>query len=178
MQGADKLLERIDGTPLIRHMAATCLRASDDVAVTLGPSHDLRRTALAGLKVLQIRVPDPTEGMAASIRTAIAALKDRPALMILPADMPGLRADHLTSLIRAWDGSADRIVRARAGGHPANPVLFGCGHFPILANLRGDRGARDYLATRTADISYVDLPAEAVVDLDTQEDWARWRART
>jgi molybdenum cofactor cytidylyltransferase len=178
MQGADKLLERIAGTPLIRHMAAICLQASDDVAVTLGPDHDLRRTALAGLKVQQIRVPDPAEGMAASIRAAVMALKDRPALMILPADMPGLRASDLDSLIRAWDGSAEQIVRARAGGHPGNPVLFGRGHFPVLANLRGDRGARDYLATRAADITYVDLPPEAGVDLDTPEDWARWRARS
>jgi CTP:molybdopterin cytidylyltransferase MocA len=45
-----------------------------------------------------------------------------------------------------------------------------------LAEVRGDRGGRDLLARHADRLYRLALPGRrAVTDLDTPEDWARWR---
>ena len=56
------------------------------------------------------------------------------------------------------------------------PVLFGRRFFETLANLQGDRGARDVV--KDAAEFLVDVPTKgqsAVIDLDTPEAWDDWR---
>jgi molybdenum cofactor cytidylyltransferase len=56
-------------------------------------------------------------------------------------------------------------------------VLFGRRFFETLTGLTGDRGAREVI--RDAGEFVTDVATEgrgAIVDLDTPEDWAAWRA--
>ncbi|CAN0587772.1 unnamed protein product, partial [Ectocarpus sp. 12 AP-2014] len=89
MRGRDKLLQEVDGQPLIARAAEIALATGAQVVVTLPPPPHPRYAALAGLDVRTIPVPDAGEGMGASIRTGIAALPPAtPAAMILLADLP------------------------------------------------------------------------------------------
>ena len=64
-----------------------------------------------------------------------------------------------------------------ADGTPGHPVLFGRRFFETLAGLRGDRGAREVLREAAEFVTEVPTPGRAaLVDLDTPEDWAAWRA--
>jgi CTP:molybdopterin cytidylyltransferase MocA len=57
--------------------------------------------------------------------------------------------------------------------------LFGRRFFETLAGLTGDRGAREVLREAAEFVTDVPTPGRAaVVDLDTPEDWAAWRAQT
>ncbi|MBL4874651.1 MAG: nucleotidyltransferase family protein [Rhodobacteraceae bacterium] len=180
MRGRDKLLEIVDGQPLLRRAASAALQASvDRVHVVMQPDNTDRDATLEGLDVHRIASPEWQEGMAASIRAGMAGLsQDCDAVIIALADMPEITAAHLDRLTAAYDATEAReICRALASdGTPGLPVLFGRRFFETLASLHGDHGARDVV--KDASEFLVDVPTEgqgAVIDLDTPEAWDLWR---
>ena len=181
MRGADKLLEPVAGEALLHRQARLALATGATVLVTLPPAPGLRARALDGLAVTRVPVPDPGEGMAASIRAGLAAVPDGAAgLMILLADLPELEAQDLTALITAFRGNPARpILRATsATGAPGHPVIFPADLFAELAQVTGDAGARSVVARHRDRLRDLALPGDrAVTDLDTPEAWAAWRAR-
>lgn len=69
MGGRDKLLECIDGEPLLRRAARALLASrADETLAVLRPEDDARRAALEGLDVKIVENPGAAEGMASSIR--------------------------------------------------------------------------------------------------------------
>jgi molybdenum cofactor cytidylyltransferase len=182
MQGRDKLMEPVAGVPVLRR-AAEALRASraDATLVVLRPGDEARRAALSGLGATVVENPSAAEGMASSIRAALAALPpEADAVVLAFADMPEVGPDHVDRLIAAFDPEEGRVIcRAQtAEGRPGHPVLFGRRFFETLAALDGDRGAREVLAEHADLVENVPTPgAGAGVDLDTPEAWADWRAR-
>lgn len=174
MQGRDKLLEPVEGQPLLRRQARAALTAGlGPVAVTLPPDRPLRRQALTGLAVTPLPVPEAATGMAASLRAA-AIWAAGQALMVVPADMPDLTAADFVSLARAFDGQTPLRATA-ADGTPGHPVIFPAALLPLFAALTGDEGARRLLRDHPPQLH--PLPdRHALTDLDTPEDWAAWRS--
>jgi molybdenum cofactor cytidylyltransferase len=182
MRGRDKLLEEVGGRPVLRAVAEAA-RASraDEVVVVLPPGAEARAAAIAGLDVRSVVAPDWAEGMAASLRAGLAEVAARAdAVVVLLADMPEVGAGEIDRLIAAYDPEAGReIARAVSdGGTPGHPVLFGRRFFEALAGLQGDQGAREVLREAAEFVALVPTPGRAaLVDLDTPEDWAAWRAQ-
>ena len=182
MRGADKLLEPVaDGRPILRAAAEAALASQvDAVVAVLPPGGAARRAALAGTGVEIVEAADAAEGMAASLREGLRAVADRAdAVVVVLADMPEVGAAAIDRLIAAFDPEEGReICRAvAADGRPGHPVLFGRRFFETLAGLTGDRGAREVLQEAAEFVTDVPTPGQgAVVDLDTPEDWAEWRA--
>lgn len=174
MRGADKLLEDMDGEPLLTLMCRRAAETGLPVFVTLPSLSHSRAAAIRG--ATPIAVPDAAEGMAASIRRGIAALPpETEAVMILPADMPEITAQDMVLLATRQEGPQGPILRAcTEDGTPGHPVLFPRRCFAALQTLKGDQGARLVLAGE--DIRMISLPGNhALTDLDTPEAWAKWR---
>lgn len=183
MRGKDKLLEIVDGEPLLRRSSRAALQSqADRVHVVLQPENKARDAAIDGLDIHQVRSPEWQEGMAASIRAGMTSVSENcDAVIIALADMPEVQAAHFDRLMSAYDPNDGRdICRAIAeDGTPGLPVLFGRRFFETLANLLGDRGARDVV--KDAREFLVDVPTDgqgAVIDLDTPEAWKKWRNST
>ncbi len=176
MAGRDKLIEPVDGRPLIAALAAAALASgAREVFVTLPSNAPARAGALAALNVRLVLVPEAAEGMSASLRAGIRALRpDAGAVVVMLGDMPEVTSATLDALIAAHRAGAE-ICRAESGGVPGHPVLFDRSHFPALVSLSGDRGARDLLREQATRVSTVAVEG-ATVDLDTPEAWAAWRA--
>ncbi|RID93479.1 nucleotidyltransferase family protein [Gemmobacter lutimaris] len=174
MRGDDKLLEVVEGQPLLRRIATAALTCGGPVRVVLPPDRPDRHGALAGLDLHLIIANDAARGMSASIRAGITGL-DGP-VMILPADMPELAAGALTEMQAAHRAAPDAILRGASGDTPGHPVIFPVDLLPDLARLTGDEGARAVIAAHRGRLRLVQLPGRAALtDLDTPEDWARWR---
>ncbi|MEO0682746.1 MAG: NTP transferase domain-containing protein, partial [Pseudomonadota bacterium] len=76
MAGRDKLLEDVGGEPVLRRAARALLdSAADEVVAVLRPGDAARAQALAGLGVRVVENPEAEEGMAASIRAGLRALR-------------------------------------------------------------------------------------------------------
>ena len=179
MRGRDKLMEKVDGQPLICTMAHRALQACRTVVVALPPNADTRFDALNTLDVTTCVVQDAAKGMAFSLRAGVAALpKNASAVMILPADMPELDALDLETMIAAWRASpSDAILRGTSTkGRPGHPVIFPKTDFAALQEITGDQGARDVLKANATRVVLVPLPDQhALTDLDTPEEWQAWR---
>jgi len=179
MRGEDKLLQMAQGQPVLRHLTQQALRIGLPVLVALPRNGaDARRAALDGLQVRMVEVAEPEIGMSESLSAGIRALPaDCTGVMLLLADMPGITANDMTAVVRAYiDAGSALVVRgATAQGAAGHPVIFPARLFPQLIKLTGDQGARDIL--NTEDVKLVILPTDhAVLDLDTPEDWADWHA--
>ncbi|MDG3040177.1 nucleotidyltransferase family protein [Roseicyclus marinus] len=176
MRGTDKLMEEIDGAPILQIMARRATRAGVPVRVVLGPDQETRRAALAGLDLRIVEATD-SDGMAASIRAGVEGLTG-PVLLVL-ADMPEITAQDLYLMVSLGAQAPQAILRAASrDGQPGHPVLFPADLVPELAQIRGDQGARDILRAAAARVHLLPLAGDrALVDLDTPEAWAQWRAR-
>ena len=115
--------------------------------------------------------------MGASVRAGMAAVSsDCDGVIVALADMPDVRAVDYDRLIGAFDAPGCGICRAvDAHGAPGHPVLFAPKFFGALAEMQGDRGARDVVRSAGDGVVDVVTGAGALVDLDTPEDWAAWR---
>lgn len=181
MRGGDKLLELVAGTPLLARQTALAVATGARVLVTLRPDDDRRKASLVGIGPLDCKVvPDAGEGMAASVRTGALWAEGIGAkgLMVLLPDLPDIDADDLALMMQKAAGHRDRILRATdIDGAPGHPVIFPRMLFAALSALRGDAGARDLMQGEQP--LRVALPDHhATTDLDTPEDWAKWRAKT
>ncbi|MCA2010791.1 nucleotidyltransferase family protein [Cereibacter sphaeroides] len=173
MRGADKLLQWVDGEPLIRRQARALLQADlGPVAVTLPPDRPARAEALTGLPLSLLTIPDAADGMSASLRAA-AQWAEGCALLVTPADMPELTSEDFRTATAAFDGTTP--LRATAeDGTPGHPVMFPANLLKQIVALTGDEGAKSILRSQKPRL--VALPGQrATTDLDTPEAWAAWR---
>lgn len=181
MGGVDKLMEPVAGVPLLRRTAQIALAArAGPVWAVLPPKQpgpDLRRAALSGLDVHICRAVDPARGLSHSLQVGIAALPAcTPAVMILLADLPALESTDLNKVLIAVQrgGPAEVWRGATQDGLPGHPIVFAASRFAAINALVGDKGAQDL----ARDAQLVPLAGQrARWDLDTPEDWRRWRAQ-
>lgn len=180
MRGRDKLLEDVDGLPLLRRQAMMARAVTTGVVlVALPASPHPRYDALAGLEVLALPVENAAEGMNASLSAAIQALpSDAACVMILLADLPDLTEDDIRSVAFIVDlKGKNKIWRgATHDGAPGHPIVFKADLFAELTALRGDSGGREVVAAHLDQTQLVPLPGNrARNDLDTPEQWDVWR---
>mgnify|MGYP003659708095 CR=1 FL=1 len=157
MRGRDKLMEDVDGQPLLRRQTRLA-QSVGPVMVALPPAPHPRYSAVTGLDITPLPIPDAAEGMGASLRRAFTDLPpDTAAAMVMLADMPDLEPSDLACL----------------AGHP---IIFAAALFDQLKRLSGDDGGRAVVHGAGARVQMVPLPGQrARLDLDTPEDWAAWR---
>ncbi|HKL70527.1 nucleotidyltransferase family protein [Salibaculum sp.] len=176
MAGRDKLLELVDGQPLLRRLVTLCL-PHGPVFVTL-PGADHPRAQVLPRAANTVAVPDWQTGMSASLRAGNTTIPGAHDLMILPADMPEITGNDIARMIAARTEAPGALIwqAATMDGTPGHPVLFAAKLRDEFAGLSGDAGARPILAAHAGRRHLVPLPGlHARLDLDTPEDWARWR---
>jgi molybdenum cofactor cytidylyltransferase len=170
--GANKLLVELAGRALVHHVvaAAVASRATEVVVVT-GNDADGVRAALAGLNVRFVHNAEFATGMASSLRAGIAAVANARAAAICLGDMPRVTAAHLDALIAAFTAADDdrAIIVPTHERKRGNPVVWGRAHFPSIAELTGDVGARSLIERNLADARMVALDEGILVDVDTPD---------
>lgn len=170
MQGRDKLREDAFGQPLLRHVISQSLPIGP-IIVTI-PKDGRRDDLLVDLPVTPVAVAG---GMGDSLRLGVAALPACRAFLIVLADMPDIMTEDLR---RMRDAPPCPILRATTSdGAFGHPIRFDAALRSEFMTLSGDQGARGILDRY--DVTPIALPGQAArTDLDTPQDWARWRARS
>lgn len=185
MGGRDKLMEEVDGVPLILRQARLVTEVPGPHLVALpGPDHP--RTALLeqegpeGLE--RVWVPDASLGLSRTLRTGIKALPEEATdVLVMLADLPEIEEEDLRALLhsRRVRPEADVWQAVTEDGLPGHPLILSARLFEKIATLEGDKGANEIIrAAHEADrVEPVPLHGQrALTDLDTPEDWENWRA--
>lgn len=187
MRGRDKLLEPVDGMPLLRRQCLRAQATGAPVYVTLADLNSDRAKAIEGLALHVVWVPDAAGGMSGSLRHGVNALSATcTALLVVLPDMPDLTEADFTRFITAHnDGfsltnsDTQHIIwrGATSAGKAGHPVLLPRSVFPEIAALSGDQGAKAILKRHASRVRLLTLPENrALLDLDTPEDWQTWQA--
>lgn len=174
--GRPKQTVLIDGEPLVARMAGVALATDPRVlVVSMGAQADAVRRALGDLgddpRVRCVVAADWDRGMGASLRAGLDALPDDcDAALVLLCDQPALTLMHLDRLLAAWRADPARASASASAyaGVLGVPAVLPRAWWPALA-ASGDRGARDLLRERAAEVSTV-AAADLERDLDTPAD--------
>ena len=170
--GRTKQVAELRGKPLAQHAVDAAVGAGvDEIVVVLG--HD------AELVSSTVRLPsaaravvnrDHVNGMATSLAVGLRALNDRSdAAVVLLADQPGIRSDHVAALVRDHRDTGAPIVRIRFRDGPG-PALFARSVWPEVEALSGDIGARVLFDAEPERVRWVALDEDAPRDVDMPED--------
>jgi molybdenum cofactor cytidylyltransferase len=171
--GRNKLLLTWEGESLARRAARIALDAGlDPVVVVLG--HDSGRVAeeLAGLPVRTIVNAAHAKGMNTSLAAGVAALPaTADAVVVLLADMPRVTAEMVTRLARTFRETGAPLVASDYAGVHAPPTLYARALFPELGGPEGDGCGKRVVRRHETESVRVEWPAEALADVDREEDW-------
>jgi molybdenum cofactor cytidylyltransferase len=177
---ANKLLELIDGAPIVRRVAGIAL-ASGAGPVIVVTGFDAARVANAvhNLKVTIVHNATFEEGLSSSLRAGLSALpSDSDGTLILLGDMPATESSDLEALMAAF-AAKDRqaICVPVRHGRRGNPVLWGAAYFAEMMSLSGDVGAKPLMARHTEHVTEVAAGSDGIfADVDTPSDLARLTA--
>lgn len=170
----NKLLQEVDGEPMVRRVAETLLGAElAGVVAVLGHESTRVREALEDLNLSLVENEAYAEGQSTSVRTGVSAVVERDADAVLVAlgDMPYISPETVTSLVAAYEKGAGSALAAAHEGKRGNPVLFDSRYFDELASVVGDVGGREIL--RTSDDAVLIETSDPGVrrDVDRPADW-------
>ena len=177
----NKLLEEVDGTPMVRRVAESVLAShARPVVVVTGHQHKRVRGVLEGLDVAFAHNPDFAEGLSTSLRTGLDAVGgDVDGALVCLGDMPQVDGSQIDKLIAAFDPLEGRAICVPVtGGKRGNPVLWGAELFDQMRRVAGDVGARHLIGENAEVLCEVAIAGDAVlVDIDTPEALAALRGR-
>ena len=181
MGRCNKLLEPVDGEPMVRHAvrAAASAAGGRPVVVVTGHEREEVEAALSGYDVAFAHNPDYGAGLSTSLARGVAALPPGiEGAIVCLADMPGVRAEHLERLRDAFDpGAGAAICVATRRGKRGNPVLFASRFFPEMCDVEGDVGARHLIGAYAELVREVEMPDDGVLlDIDSPSALRAYRA--
>ena len=124
---------------------------------------------LATRDIVVLSLAEASRGMGHSIAAGVGERPDAGGWLILPGDMPMVRAQTLRAVAAALERHA--VVYAQYRGRRGHPVGFGSELYSELIALTGDEGARRIVARYPVHGEELDDPG-VLVDVDTQDDLA------
>ena len=173
MGGPNKLLEEINGRPLVRIATEQVLASrAKPVIVVTGHQRERIERALAGLPVTFVHNPHFADGLSTSLKTGIAAVPpEADGAIVCLGDMPQVTPALIDRLIAAFDPARGALVAIPTiGGKRGNPVLWSRRFFPELLAVEGDIGARHLIGSYAEAVVEVAVEdAAALTDVDTPE---------
>jgi molybdenum cofactor cytidylyltransferase len=179
MAPRNKLLELVEGKPIVAHAAAVALASgANPVIVVTGFEAPHIEDALRDLNVTIVPNPNFEEGLSTSLRIGLGGLPpDSDGALILLGDMPTVDDPVLSDLMAAFTGR-DGICVPVHRGQRGNPVLWGKSYFAEMMRLAGDVGAKQLLARHRDCVTEVAVDSNGVLtDVDTLRDLAGLRTR-
>lgn len=178
--GEPKAFLRVGESSFLEHAVRVLAEGGCElVIVVTGPlSDETARLIAEDAALLDAGIavnPDPASEQADSLRVALLALPpETRAVVVAPVDVPDVSGALVRAVIAAWQrADAPVAVPARDGKH-GHPVLFDRRVFGELMRTDLPEGARSVVHAHAHDLAAV--PVDALPeDLDTAEDYRRWR---
>ena len=169
--GQPKQLVALHGRMLLAWVLDAAVASHlETVVLVLGRDHQ-KIVAALGQRVCHPKLelvfnPRYHEGQSTSLTEGLFRIRDRfPAVMFLLGDQPLVDAATINRLLEKFRHSDKSICVPVHRGQRGNPALFSRSHYEELAELSGDKGAREIIAARPGRILEVPI-ADPLLFLD------------
>ncbi len=185
--GRDKLAEPLRDMPLLHHALFSLAPAVDELVLVIRPHGApprLPAADLLGRPVRLVRDPEPYGGPLIALAAALATIS-QPVALFVAGDMPALRPDVLSAMVRALDEQGADVVLLAGPGPvqtiPAALRVATAGPAAAAALGDGSRALRvlyDRLRVRVlpeVEWRVLDPEAATLRDVDTPADLERER---
>lgn len=171
------LTDPATGESFVASVARALLDGGAATAIVVGRPEDatLRDTVTGlGASVRFVANHDASRGQLSSLVAALDAIDARVtrAAIVMPVDLPRVRATTVAALIGAFLSGTYHIARATFKGRHGHPVLFDRLLFDELRRADPAAGARAVVHARAVLDVEVDDPG-VLHDVDTPEDYER-----
>ena len=127
---------------------------------------DLRReVGAAAPAVSYVENPSPELGQLSSLVAGIAFAEVHGAagVLVVPVDMPLIRADTVRAVLDAFAATEEPVLRATHGGRHGHPVIFGADVFAALRSADPALGARAVLRQDPSRVRNVEVDDPGVL---------------
>jgi len=140
-----------------------------------GGCGDVLAVVRPGVAVTDARVvvnAEPDRGLHSSLQLAVGAAGEADVVVLLLADLPGVTASGVRSVLDAW--RPGRIAAATYAGRRGHPIAMAPRLWREALALSGpDEGARTLLRSRPDLVDEIAVDGDPA-DLDTPADLSRW----
>lgn len=170
MGDQNKLLQLIDGTPMVKKVVASCLHSNlSSIYVVLGHDSEWINNCISTEGINFVNNEDWRLGMASSINSGIGAMNnDFDGAMILLGDMPYIETKLIDQMIELFQEY--KIVVPVKNGRQGNPVLFSSTFFNDLQSIDGDKGAKRVIQENFSSVVLTHVMTNAIFrDIDTPQ---------
>lgn len=152
--------------------------AVNEIVVVTG--HDAESVSAVAREagVATLLNPDYASGeILSSLKTAVGQLPaGQSAVLVMLADQPMVEPETIDQLLAAYWQGAGSLIAPSFQGKRGNPVLIDRRHWAELQGLPGDAAPRHLLQRHPEALHLVEVDSDAILrDLDSQEDYQRWR---
>ena len=147
---------------------------ADEIVVVIGAEYEAARPLPPHVR--GVINPDPSRGQLSSLHCALRVVGvDRcEAMIVLPVDVPLVRAATVMLLLEAWRRTRAAVTRPVRGTEHGHPVVFDRAVFAELEHADPARGAKEVVrahASAAGEVTVAD--AGAFTDVDTAEDYVK-----
>lgn len=165
------------GDTFVAHLIATFHDAdTDDVVVVIRPGDTPLRAAVERCAARVAENPDADRGQLSSLIAGLDGV-DRPGvrgILVMPVDIPIVRAQTIIAVKAAFARSSAPIVRAVHREQHGHPVIFARRVFDELRRADPHTGAREVVHAHAHDLLNVEVDDPGILrDVDTPEDYER-----
>jgi molybdenum cofactor cytidylyltransferase len=172
--GANKLTALYRGKPLAQ-LALEAVPAEEFSRVAVVTGYREVEALAEGFGFPCRRNLRPDLGVSHTIALALEALGDCDGVMFLVCDQPLLRRESVQALTRLWRDDPESIAALAHQGQRGNPCIFPRRLFPELLALEGDQGGSAVIARHREELRLLEVPAQELRDVDTQENLEQLR---
>ena len=168
----NKLLELINGKPMINHILDTLFEIFDpeELIIVVGHEHRIIKNIIFNKNIKILENLDYKRGIGTSISLGVKHLEtDIDGVMVIPADMPYLNSKDLINLEQKFmELNCKKVVMPEHNSRIGNPVILPRIYFNILKNLKYDFGARSLISNK--DIITLKAGFGTIFDIDTTDE--------
>ena len=170
--GAIKQLLPVGKSTLLGVVSENALQSkADKVFCVLGANATEIRVSLGGYDVETIENSKHKKGLSSSIVAGINHIKDKnfDAVLIILGDQPLIDSIYLDELLSSFEAHSGRIIASNYNNGLGVPVIIPKTYYSELLQLKGDKGAKEFLTSQSKNV--ISLKTGALFDVDSQEDY-------
>ncbi len=143
-----------------------------NVFCVLGAHKEIIEKQLATNTVDLIYNPNYKKGLSTSIVSGIKVIQEKgfDKALIMLADQPSITPTYLNELILNAKNNPTQIIASRYQNTIGVPAVFPKKYFNDLLNLKGDKGAKNFLLQHNNNVIKVNS-SQNLLDIDTPKDY-------